>query len=311
MKRLFVLLTFIILFSQALMAQEQTAPAAEKVTFPMVTVPDEITDPQARAKYLGEHFWDNVDFATASEALVEQGLIDMASIFPLLNSETLISSMTALVKKAETSKEGLLKMLSLADKYLYGTASPLYNEAAYRGLLQSALISKALNKADKEPYQKQLVILEMNNEGSAAVDFDMQLVDGSKAKLSDIEAPVSILFFYAVDNLDCKLQRFRLTQARLVNYLQRAGGIKIVAVCVEGDKAAWEKFRADSPKEWLHVFDASGKIKSENLYDLRTLPRLYLLDEQKTVLLKNTKADDIEQYLVQIIQASDSVPAAE
>ncbi len=311
MKRLFVLLTFIILFSQALMAQEQTAPAAEKVTFPMVTVPDEITDPQARAKYLGEHFWDNVDFATASEALVEQGLIDMASIFPLLNSETLISSMTALVKKAETSKEGLLMMLSLADKYLYGTASPLYNEAAYRGLLQSALISKALNKADKEPYQKQLVILEMNNEGSAAVDFDMQLVDGSKAKLSDIEAPVSILFFYAADNLDCKLQRFRLTQARLVNYLQRAGGIKIVAVCVEGDKAAWEKFRADSPKEWLHVFDASGKIKSENLYDLRTLPRLYLLDEQKTVLLKNTKADDIEQYLVQIIQASDSVPAAE
>lgn len=311
MKRLFVLLTFIILFSQALMAQEQTAPAAEKVTFPMVAVPDEITDPQARAKYLGEHFWDNVDFATASEALVEQGLIDMASIFPLLNSETLISSMTALVKKAETSKAGLLMMLSLADKYLYGTASPLYNEAAYRGLLQSALISKALNKADKEPYQKQLVILEMNNEGSAAVDFDMQLVDGSKAKLSDIEAPVSILFFYAADNLDCKLQRFRLTQARLVNYLQRAGGIKIVAVCVEGDKAAWEKFRADSPKEWLHVFDASGKIKSENLYDLRTLPRLYLLDEQKTVLLKNTKADDIEQYLVQIIQASDSVPAAE
>ena len=311
MRRLFVLLTFIILFSQALMAQEQTAPAAEKVTFPMVTVPDEITDPRARAKYLGEHFWDNVDFATASEALVEQGLIDMASIFPLLNSETLISSMTALVKKAETSKEGLLMMLSLADKYLYGTASPLYNEAAYRGLLQSALISKALNKADKEPYQKQLVILEMNNEGSAAVDFDMQLVDGSKAKLSDIEAPVSILFFYAADNLDCKLQRFRLTQARLVNYLQRAGGIKIVAVCVEGDKAAWEKFRADSPKEWLHVFDASGKIKSENLYDLRTLPRLYLLDEQKTVLLKNTKADDIEQYLVQIIQASDSVPATE
>ena len=311
MRRLFVLLTFIILFSQALMAQEQTVPVAEKVTFPMVTVPDEITDPQARAKYLGEHFWDNVDFATASEALVEQGLIDMASIFPLLNSETLISSMTALVKKAETSKAGLLMMLSLADKYLYGTASPLYNEAAYRGLLQSALISKALNKADKEPYQKQLVILEMNNEGSAAVDFDMQLVDGSKAKLSDIEAPVSILFFYAADNLDCKLQRFRLTQARLVNYLQRAGGIKIVAVCVEGDKAAWEKFRADSPKEWLHVFDASGKIKSENLYDLRTLPRLYLLDEQKTVLLKNTKADDIEQYLVQIIQASDSVPVSE
>ena len=311
MKRLFLLMSMLVVLSSSVFAQEQTAPIAEKVTFPMVAVPDEITDPQARAKYLGEHFWDNVDFATASEALVEQGLIDMASIFPLLGGETLITSMTALVKKAETSKAGLLMMLSLADKYLYGTASPLYNETAYRGLLQSALISKALNKAEKEPYQKQLVILEMNNEGGPAVDFDMLLVDGSKAKLSDVEAPVTILFFYAADNLDCKLQRFRLTQARLVNYLQRAGGIKVVAVCVEGDKTAWEKFCGDSPKEWVHAFDASGKIKSENLYDLRTLPRLYLLDEQKTVLLKNTKADDIEQYLVQIIQASDSVAATE
>ncbi len=311
MKRLFLLMSMLVVLSSSVFAQEQTAPVAEKVTFPMVAVPDEITDPQARAKYLGEHFWDNVDFATASEALVEQGLIDMASIFPLLGGETLITSMTALVKKAETSKAGLLMMLSLADKYLYGTASPLYNEAAYRGLLQSALISKALNKSEKEPYQKQLVILEMNNEGGPAVDFDMLLVDGSKAKLSDVESPVTILFFYAADNLDCKLQRFRLTQARLVNYLQRAGGIKVVAVCVEGDKTAWEKFSGDSPKEWVHAFDASGKIKSENLYDLRTLPRLYLLDEQKTVLLKNTKADDIEQYLVQIIQASDSVAATE
>lgn len=311
MKRLFLLMSMFVVLSNSVFAQEQTAPVAEKVTFPMVAVPDEITDPQARAKYLGEHFWDNVDFAVASEALVEQGLIDMASIFPLLNGETLITSMTALVKKAETSKAGLLMMLSLADKYLYGTASPLYNEAAYRGLLQSALISKALNKSEKEPYQKQLVILEMNNEGGPAVDFDMLLVDGSKAKLSDVESPVTILFFYAADNLDCKLQRFRLTQARLVNYLQRAGGIKVVAVCVEGDKTAWEKFCGDSPKEWVHAFDASGKIKSENLYDLRTLPRLYLLDEQKTVLLKNTKADNIEQYLVQIIQASDSVAATE
>lgn len=311
MKRLFLLMSMLVVLSNSVFAQEQTAPVAEKVTFPMVAVPDEITDPQARAKYLGEHFWDNVDFAAASEALVEQGLIDMASIFPLLGGETLITSMTALVKKAETSKAGLLMMLSLADKYLYGTASPLYNEAAYRGLLQSALISKALNKSEKEPYQKQLVILEMNNEGGPAVDFDMLLVDGSKAKLSDVESPVTILFFYAADNLDCKLQRFRLTQARLVNYLQRAGGIKVVAVCVEGDKTAWEKFSGDSPKEWVHAFDASGKIKSENLYDLRTLPRLYLLDEQKTVLLKNTKADNIEQYLVQIIQASDSVAATE
>lgn len=308
MKRFLIVIFALGLMSNVAMAQEQTAQApAQKVTFPMVTVPEDITQPQDRAKYLGEHFWDNVDFATASEALLEQGLIDMASIFPLLSDETMTSSMAALVKRAETSKGGLIKVLALADKYLYGTDSPLYNESAYRTLLQSALVSKSLAKAEKEPFQKQLVMLEMNNEGSSAVDFEMSLADGSKAKLSDVESAVVILFFYSPDNLDCKLQRFRLTQARLVNYLQRAGGIKVVAVCVEGEKAAWDKFRADAPAEWLHAYDTTGKIKGDNLYDLRTLPRLYLLDEKKTVLLKNTKADDIEQYLLQIIQASDSV----
>ena len=311
MKRLFLLMSMLVVLSSSVFAQEHTAPAAEKVTFPIVAVPDDITEPQARARYLGEHFWDKVDFGTASEALIEQGLIDMASIFPLLDGEALTASMTALSKRAEASKGALQRVLSMADKYLYGTDSPLYNESAYRNLLQVALVSKALSKAEKEPYQKQLIMLEMNNEGTPAVDFEMQLVDGSKATLADVESPVTILFLYGANNIDSKLQRFRLTQARLINYLQRAGGIKVVAVCVEGDKAAWEKFRADAPAEWVHVFDAEGKIKSENLYDLRTLPRLYLLDEQKTVLLKNTKADNIEQYLVQIIQASGDGAAAE
>lgn len=304
MKRILFLLSLLVMLSNVSVAQEQTTAVAPKITFPMIAVPESITEPQARAKYLGEHFWDNVDFNTASEALLEQGLIDMASIFPLLDDAALSSSLSALVLRAEGSKTGLKSILALADTYFYGTSSPMYNEAAYRLLLQAALVSKSLSKADKEPYQKQLVILEMNNEGMSAVDFDMQLVDGSKAKLSDVEAPVVILFFYSPDNLDCKLQRFRLTQARMINYLQRAGGIKIVAVCAEGDKAAWDKFRADSPAEWLHVFDATGKLKADNLYDLRTFPRIYLLDEKKTVLLKNTKADDIEQYLIQIIQAS-------
>ena len=94
MKRLFLLMSMLVVLSNCVFAQEQTASTAEKVTFPMVAVPEDITEPQARAKYLGEHFWDKVDFGTASEALIEQGLIDMASIFPLLDGEVLASSMT-------------------------------------------------------------------------------------------------------------------------------------------------------------------------------------------------------------------------
>ena len=45
-------------------------------------------------------------------------------------------------------------------------------------------------------------------------------------------------------------------------------------------------------------------IRNEGLYDLRVMPRLYLLDEKKVVLLKNTNTDGIEEYLYDVLRAA-------
>ena len=45
-------------------ATVMSAAAQEK--FPMITIPEDVTDPLLRAKYLSDHFWENVDFETAS-----------------------------------------------------------------------------------------------------------------------------------------------------------------------------------------------------------------------------------------------------
>jgi len=38
-------------------------------------------------------------------------------------------------------------------------------------------------------------------------------------------------------------------------------------------------------------------IDQKNLYDLKAIPTLYLLDKDKTVLLKDATAEEIEEYL--------------
>ena len=40
-------------------------------------------------------------------------------------------------------------------------------------------------------------------------------------------------------------------------------------------------------------------IKEKNLYDLKAIPTLYLLDKNKKVLLKDAVVGQIEQYLQQ------------
>lgn len=39
--------------------------------------------------------------------------------------------------------------------------------------------------------------------------------------------------------------------------------------------------------------------KTKNLYDLRAIPTLYLLDKNKTVLLKDATLQKVEQYLAE------------
>ena len=106
--------------------------------FPMTTIPESITEPAERAKYLGEHYWEKADFATLSDAALEEGVVELITLFSLYDQPTLKQVWQAAVNSAESANGGLQRLLALCDKYLYGVSSPMYNEDAYRSLLHVA-----------------------------------------------------------------------------------------------------------------------------------------------------------------------------
>ncbi len=295
MKRLLIVLCLLAATAMAAAAQEK---------FPMITIPEDVTDPMARARYLSDHFWENVDFGSASDALIEEGLSELMPILRIVDYDAVTASWAAAVKRAESSKTGVAHLLTVCRRVLNDPAADTYDEERYRALLHTALVSKKITKADKEPFQRDLVMLEVNNVGTAATDIEIVTADGGKTKLSEANTPVTVLFLYEPGAVDSKLERFRLSQARLTNYLMQAGGLTVVAVACTSDAALWEKNRGDIPAAWTSGYDASGTITGEGLYDLRVMPRLYLLDEKKVVLLKNTSSDEIESYLYEILQSA-------
>ena len=304
MKKITILLAMLFAFGFALqsVAQEQTPTQTQAEKFPMITIPESITEPLERAAYLAEHYWDNCDFNTLTDAQLDEGFTNLVSLFSLMDVDQLDKNWDEAIKRAEKSKTGVTRLLAVADKHLYSISSPSYNELAYSSLLRKALVSKKIKKDAKAPFQAQLVLLEMNKPGSPAVDLDLTLVDGTKAKLSDVNSAATILFFYTPGDMNCRLERFRLSQARLISYLERAGGVKIVAIYPGGDQALWDKYKSEISSSWVNAYDPEGKILKDNLYDLRALPRIYLLDDKKNVLLKNATAEQTEQYLSSIMQ---------
>ena len=75
------------------------------------------------------------------------------------------------------------------------------------------------------------------------------------------------------------------------------GNLKILAVYPDEDKEEWERHLPDFPKEWINGYDKKLVIKEKNLYDLKAIPTLYLLDKDKKVLLKDATVAQIDQYL--------------
>ena len=80
-------------------ATVMSAAAQEK--FPMITIPEDVTDPLLRAKYLSDHFWENVDFETASDDLIADGLSELLPILRIVDYDAMTASWAAAVKQAE------------------------------------------------------------------------------------------------------------------------------------------------------------------------------------------------------------------
>lgn len=60
----------------------------------------------------------------------------------------------------------------------------------------------------------------------------------------------------------------------------------------------WRKHLNVFPKKWVNAYDKTFAIKDRQLYDLRAIPTLYLLNKDKTVLLKDATSQAIEEYLL-------------
>lgn len=72
--------------------------------------------------------------------------------------------------------------------------------------------------------------------------------------------------------------------------------LSVLAVYTEGDRRLWNDTKASLPREWSVAIDESRIVERE-LYALPAMPVIYLLDGQKTVLLKDPSPMQLEAFL--------------
>lgn len=287
--------------SKANGASQDGVPADTITAFTLPPIPPMLNTPELRADFLVRHYWDNVNLADTNYVhhpdITEQAWVDYIDVLKIVPAKTADAAIKDLFVKAETAKTSYLYLADLADKYLYDPNSPMRNEELYISVLDVLIASPTLDETEKIRPQGRRELAQKNRVGTKAIDFAYTLASGKNGTLHNITAPYTLLFINNPGCHACAETIDALKNAPAISQGISQKKIQILSLYPDEELDEWRKHLSDFPAEWIYGYDAKQTISEKNLYDLKAIPTLYLLDQNKMVLLKDVTAAEIDQYL--------------
>lgn len=296
--------------------KKTSAPAPATRDFPMAEVPMMITEPAERLVWLGQHFWDRFtaadslyfcDSVTVNGVPAEKMEQQMGLFASILEQMPLKDGMRAMemfydrldaFQRAKPSGNVFPETVALASRYFYDPNSPLRSEDLYLPFV-SRLASSALIQEDfRAGYAWDARMCALNRTGTPAADFVFVDTAGKRRTLYGIKAPVTLLIF---GNPDCHACKELLEQMESYPEIsaQIAGGkLKVVDIYIDEEIDLWKERMGSYPPQWINGYDPSFAIRGDLIYNVRAVPSLYLLDQNKTVLLKDATPEMVLEYLL-------------
>lgn len=260
------------------------------------SVPDTLRVPALRAAYVMEHFWDGLDFRDTVRScdgrFMEQNMVNFLSLFPHADQASVTRSVRSLVQRAEAERSAFQLISDLAAKYLYEKESPMYNEQYYIVFLESMLRSSVQDDTVRKRTRFLIDAIRKNMPGTVAADFKVVLRNGKCTSLYEMPARLMIVMFYDPHCEHCRTVMSSLSADATLHRLVDEGQLNVLAVYVDGDADTWQITKHTLPEWWIAGMD-TGDISRDDLYFIIEMPSLYLLDADRTVIMKDALAGDI------------------
>lgn len=285
-------------------ANQTTAEVAQTDTlspFKLPEIPSIITEREKRVEYLVDNYWQHFDFNDTLHAhpskATEQIWSDYINVLEHAPLGIASKGMKSTFEKAATHKKVFYNFVTLADKYLYDPNSPYRNEELYIQVLEAMLKSSHYSDIEKIRPAARLKQAQKNRVGTMAKDFAYATATNRQGTLHAIDTRYTLIYFNNPGCHSCEETATSLKRSLRIQHLLAEKQITILGIYPDGDVDEWQKHQADFPKEWINGYDEEQIILNEGLYDLKAMPTLYLLDKNKTVLLKDATVEQLEAYL--------------
>lgn len=307
---------FISLIVLSSCGQRKTAKF-EPLPFPEVMLPGMLTDTQDRADWLAEHYWDKMTdperlypsdsilVSGVRKADVEQRFSNWVSVLELVaprTGEKVVKNLCdkLIICEEKNPESSVLETFTdLMEKYLYDANSPFRNEDYYGTYAGRLAKWSGLSHELRGKYEFQAKRTALNKVGTVAADFRFSDKVGKMRTLHGVKAPMTLLFFSNPGCEACMNIINVLKGEPTIAQLIADGRLAVLNIYIDEDIAAWRSYMPVYPDEWYNGFDPDLAVRTENLYDVRAIPSLYLLDADKKVIMKDAPENKVFNYLTQ------------
>ncbi len=219
-----------------------------------------------------EQQWEQFEMSSAESIespQFEQQWVDFLHSISSHNPRWAASQLQATFELCEGDPQAIESLLSLSEKYLYNPSSLMRNDELLIPILEWAVQCEAIPSDEKIRSEAILRSASLNRVGTQAANF----ATPSGEMLHSLEADFTLLYFFEPDCPQCNPTNEIIESSELLHRAQNEGRMQIISTSVA----------------------PMGAI--DTLYNITATPTLYLLDEQKRVILKDRPIEEILQYL--------------
>lgn len=269
------------------------------------------------AEWIAGHYWDawldSLDCFSADTSLVGGLLFEdfqhAANQYAILLSaipvEKAISAQNRLWTKLshpEFSHPRVAQNLFAAAEILfYNPISDWRNEEFYLPALAWKL-QQEKDSLMRTRYENQQRICQLNRLGEVAADFEYQVPGKPAQRMHELKTPFTLLFFSNPECPMCEEIIALFQQNDVINQALQNQQLTVLNLYIDQELDRWMAYRKYFPSTWTNAFDPHFRLRENDQYAIRAIPSLYLLDQEKRVLLKDATPQQIVRALQSKLQ---------
>lgn len=273
----------LILVTSALGLYGQT-PGEEHHLFPYPQPPEGLTILRERCNFLVYHFWERADMKkvfSQPEGL-NRAFADWISFMPYCSADTARMSIKGLISQVSKDGKKLLAVADMAERNVFGDTAQFISEELYLPFAATAASSKKLSEADRNRFARDLRRINSSAIGQIMPTLTYTDIDG-QLKVFEADTVATMIVIAKAGDTDNTTASIRFSIDPATRTLMDEGRLAIAwfydAPLDNAIRSELEKL----PQNWTR----GALPDADDYFKLRMSPAIYLLDDNKRVILKD------------------------